>query len=193
MISRWKDLGHSLPRHYGWVVLTLAALLPAPARAQVPYRDPALPVEARVRDLVGRMTLEEKFWQLFMLPGTRADPSHDYSHGVFGLQDRSAADARADAARYNALQRYFVDSTRLGIPMLAFEEGVHGVMRRGTTVFPAAIGLAAMFDTGLVRDVAATIAREARSRGFRQLLSPGVNVATDVRWGRVEECISEDP
>ncbi len=193
MTSRWKDLGHSLSRHYGWVVLTLAALLPGTARAQAPYRDPALPVEVRVRDLIGRMTLEEKFWQLFMLPGSRADPSHDYSHGVFGLQDRSAADARGDAAGYNALQRHFADSTRLGIPMLAFEEGVHGVMRRGATVFPAAIALAATFDTGLVRDVAATIAREARSRGIRQLLSPVVNVATDVRWGRVEETYGEDP
>ena len=72
----------------------LLALLPTSARAQA-YRDPALPVEARARDLIGRMTLEEKFWQLFMLPGSRADSSHDYSRGVFGLQHRSAADARA--------------------------------------------------------------------------------------------------
>ena len=173
--------------------MVLAALLPASARAQASYRDPALPVEARVRDLLGRMTLEEKFWQLFMLPGSRADAAHDYSRGVFGLQDRAAADARGDAAAYNALQRYFVDSTRLGIPMLAFEEGVHGVMRRGATVFPAAIALAATFDTGLVSEVAATIAREARSRGIRQLLSPVVNIASDVRWGRVEETYGEDP
>jgi beta-glucosidase len=182
-----------MSRHIGWVVLALAALLPAPARAQAPYRDPALPVEARVRDLLGRMTLEEKFWQLFMLPRSRTDSSRDYAHGVFGLQDRAAPDARRDAEAYNVLQRYFTDSTRLGIPMLAFEEGVHGVMRRGATVFPAAIALAATFDTGLVRDVAATIAGEARSRGIRQLLSPVVNIATDVRWGRVEETYGEDP
>jgi beta-glucosidase len=182
-----------IPQARRWALLALAALPPSPARAQAPYRNPALPVEARVRDLLGRMTLEEKFWQLFMLPGSRADSSHDYCHGVFGLQDRAAADARADATAYNALQRYFADSTRLGIPMLAFEEGVHGVMRRGATVFPAAIALAATFDTALVRDVAATIAREARSRGIRQLLSPVVNIAADVRWGRVEETYGEDP
>src|SRR5688500_14466776 len=158
-----------------------------PARAQAPHRDPALLVEPRVRDLLRRMTLEEKFWQLFMLPGSRADSSHDYSHGVFGLQDRGAADAHGDAVAYNALQRYFADSTRLGIPMLAFEEGVHGVMRRDATVFPAAIALAATFDTGLVRGVAATIAREARTRGIRQLLSPVATSATDVRRGRVDE------
>jgi beta-glucosidase len=182
-----------IPRARLWALFALAALPSSPARAQAPYRNPALPVEARVRDLLGRMTLEEKFWQLFMLPGSRADSSHDYSHGAFGLQDRAPPDARRDAEAYNALQRYFTDSTRLGIPMLAFEEGVHGVMRRGATVFPAAIALAATFDTGLVRDVAATIAREARSRGIRQLLSPVVNIATDVRWGRVEETYGEDP
>ncbi|HEX6089747.1 MAG TPA: glycoside hydrolase family 3 N-terminal domain-containing protein [Gemmatimonadales bacterium] len=181
-----------MSKRYGSAVVMLLALVPTSARAQA-YRDPALPVEARVRDLLGRMTLEEKFWQLFMLPGSRADSSHDYSRGVFGLQDRSAADARADAVAYNALQRYFTDSTRLGIPMLAFEEGVHGIMRRGATVFPAAIALAATFDSALVSGVAAAIAREARSRGIRQLLSPVVNIATDVRWGRVEETYGEDP
>ncbi|WP_025414720.1 glycoside hydrolase family 3 N-terminal domain-containing protein [Gemmatirosa kalamazoonensis] len=175
---------------------TAAALLLAGARgaaAQAPYRNAALPVEARVRDLLGRMTVEEKFWQLFMLPGSRADPTHDYSHGVFGLQDRRAADPRRDAIAYDALQHYFVDSTRLGIPMLAFEEGVHGVMRRGATVFPAAIALAATFDTARVGAVAAAIAGEARSRGIRQLLAPVINIATDVRWGRVEETYGEDP
>ena len=182
-----------MPRLVAWVVPALVVLPPAPARAQAPYRDSALPIEARAQDLLARMTLEEKFWQLFMLPGSRADPAHDYSHGVFGLQDRAAPDARRDAEAHNALQRYFADSTRLGIPMLAFEEGVHGVMRRGATVVPAAIALAATFDTALVRDVAATIAREARSRGIRQLLSPVVNIATDVRWGRVEETYGEDP
>lgn len=182
-----------MPRRCLWVIVAIAALFPAVAGAQAPYRDSALPLEARVRDLLGRMTLEEKFWQLFMLPGSRDDPSHDYSHGVFGLQDRAAKDARQDAQSYNELQRYFADSTRLGIPMIAFEEGVHGVMRNGATVFPAAIALAATFDTALVRDVSATIAREARVRGIRQLLSPVVNIATDVRWGRVEETYGEDP
>lgn len=174
----------------------LAALLVGGANvaaAQAPYRDATLPVDARVRDLLGRMTVEEKFWQLFMLPGNRADSTADWSHGVFGLQDRAAPDASRDAAAYDALQHYFVDSTRLGIPMIAFEEGVHGVMRRGATVFPAAIALAATFDTALSGEVAKTIAREARSRGIRQLLAPVINVATDVRWGRVEESYGEDP
>ena len=167
-------------------------LLACPGGAQAPYKNRALPIETRVRDLVGRMTLEEKFWQLYMIPGGRGDTAHDYSHGVFGLQNRTAADARADAQLHNALQHYFVDSTRLGIPIIPFEEAVHGLMRRGATVYPAAIALAATFDSALVRDVAAAVAREARARGVRQVLSPVVNLATDVRWGRVEETYGED-
>ncbi|HKW09879.1 MAG TPA: glycoside hydrolase family 3 protein, partial [Gemmatimonadaceae bacterium] len=170
-----------------------AALFAWGAEAQLPYRNPHLPVDVRVRDLIGRMTLEEKFWQLFMIPGGRGDPEQDYSHGVFGFQNRSAPDARRDAELQNALQHYFVDSTRLGIPIIPFEEAVHGLMREGATVYPAAIALASTFDSNLVRDVASSIARDARSRGIRQVLSPVVNLATDVRWGRVEETYGEDP
>ena len=164
----------------------------AGAAAQ-PYRDASLSVDARVRDLLGRMTIEEKFWQLYMIPGGREDPRHDYSRGVFGLQNRTARDARDDARLHNELQHYFVDSTRLGIPIIPFEEAVHGLMRRGAMVYPAGIALAASFDSTLVRDVAAAIAGEARARGVRQVLSPVVNLANDVRWGRVEETYGEDP
>jgi len=157
------------------------------------------------------MTLEEKFWQLFMLPGSLDDSTHDYSHGVFGLQVSTFAEhvapaassnldpgaragaARAHAERINAIQRYLVERTRLGIPMIPFDEAVHGLTREGATVFPAAIALAATWDSALVRRVAAATAREARSRGVRQVLSPVVNIASDVRWGRVEETYGEDP
>jgi beta-glucosidase len=179
------------------VTLTLAALGRAAAQAPAPYRDSTLAVGARVRDLIGRMTLEEKFWQLFMIPGDLDDPSNDYSHGVFGLQisttQDSGAIARAHAKRINAIQRYFVEGTRLGIPIIPFDEAVHGLVRPGATVFPQAIALAATWDTALVGRVAAAIAKETKSRGIRQVLSPVVNLATDVRWGRVEETYGEDP
>jgi beta-glucosidase len=145
----------------------------------------------RVRDLVARMTIEEKFWQLYMIPGQLEDG--DYSKGIFGLQTRTAPDARADAELHNAMQRYFVERTRLGIPMLPFEEAVHGLMRTGATVFPQAIALAATWDSNLVGRVSTAIARETRSRGVRQVLSPVINIATDARWGRVEETYGEDP
>jgi beta-glucosidase len=139
------------------------------------------------------MTIEEKFWQLYMLNGAIGDSGTDYSRGVFGLQDRSARSASADAATQNRMQRFLRDSTRLGIPMIPFEEAVHGLMRHGSAVYPAAIGLAASFDTTLLGRVAGTMAQEARARGIRQVLSPVVNLANDVRWGRVEETYGEDP
>ena len=114
------------------VVTALMVAIPARMDGQEApaYRDATLPIGERVRDLLGRMTLEEKFWQLFMIPGAPWDSGHDYSRGIFGLQNRSAGDARADAMVQNAMQRFFVDSTRLGIPVIPFEEGVHGLMRR---------------------------------------------------------------
>src|SRR5215831_11573970 len=178
--------------------LTLAASSALGQSTQgAPYRDPSTPVAERVRDLLGRMTLEEKFWQLFMIPGDLDDPSNDYSHGVFGLQISPARDtvdpARAHAARINDIQRYFVERTRLGIPIVPFEEAVHGLVRPGATAFPQAIGLAATWDTSLMSRVATAIATETRSRGIRQVLSPVVNIANDPRWGRVEETYGEDP
>lgn len=162
-----------------------------------PYRDPSRPVAERVRDLLGRMSIEDKFWQLFMIPGDLDDPSNDYSHGVFGLQISPAKDtvgaARAHARRINEIQRYFVEKTRLGIPIIPFEEAVHGLVRPGATAFPQAIGLAATWDTSLMSRVATAIARETRSRGIRQVLSPVINIANDPRWGRVEETYGEDP
>ena len=175
--------------------LTLA---PAPRQAPPPYKNPKLAVEERVRDLLGRMTLEEKFWQLFMIPGSLDDPSHDYSNGIFGLQISTGKAtgrpaARAHAERINAIQRYFVEQTRLGIPIIPFEEALHGLAREGATMFPQAIGLAASWDTALMRRVSEAAAAETRSRGIRQVLSPVINIADDVRWGRVEETYGEDP
>ncbi|HZJ00731.1 MAG TPA: glycoside hydrolase family 3 N-terminal domain-containing protein [Gemmatimonadaceae bacterium] len=160
---------------------------------QLPYRDARISVDARVRDLFGRMTLEEKFWQLFMIPGDLDDSTNDYHNGIFGLQVRGPVTARAHAEKINSIQRYFVEKTRLGIPMIPFEETVHGLLANNATVFPAAIALAATWDTSLVGRVGTAIAREASSRGIRQGLSPVINIATDPRWGRTEETYGEDP
>jgi beta-glucosidase len=189
------------------LLLSLFFACAGSAGGQLPYRDPTLPVSARVKDLVGRMTLEEKFWQLYMFPGNLDNPANDYSRGAFGLQISTfpitvagearpapaTSAARAHANRINAIQRFFVDRTRLGIPIIPFEEALHGLSREGATVFPQAIGLAASWDTLLMARVAAAAARETASRGIRQALSPVINIASDVRWGRVEETYGEDP
>ncbi len=190
-----------LRRSLPLLAAVLLARTSAAAQTTPPYRDPHIPIAERVRDLLGRMTPDEKFWQLFMIPGDLDSAGYDYSHGIFGLQvgttesrsDTGARAARAHAERINAIQRYFVERTRLGIPIIPFEEALHGLARSGATVFPQAIALAATWDTALVSRVAGAIAAETRSRGIRQVLSPVVNLATDVRWGRTEETYGEDP
>ena len=158
------------------------------------YKDSTRPVEERVRDLVGRMTLEEKFWQLFMMPGDLDDPAHDYSNGVFGLQIRTkAADARAHAERINAIQRYFVEHTRLGIPIIPFEEALHGFHMRGRDDVPA--GDRAGGDVGRGPDgsrVGGHRPRDAQPWHPAGALAGGQH-RDDVRWGRVEETYGEDP
>ena len=179
--------------------------------AQLPaYKNPQLPIEQRVKDLLGRMTAEEKFWQLFMIPGSiEKGEEAKYQHGIFGFQV-SAVGNNSDASqqmmqygksetaiglakKINAIQRQLVEHTRLGIPMIAFDEALHGLVRNDATVFPQAIALAASWDTSLVSQVANAIADEAAVRGIRQILSPVINLATDPRWGRTEETYGEDP
>jgi beta-glucosidase len=163
-----------------------------PVIAQL-YKKAEAPVEARLRDLLSRMTLEEKFWQLFMLSTSLPSDIQKCSHGVFGLQVSSLGSAACSATAVNSIQRRFVEDTRLGIPIIPFDEALHGLVQPGTTAFPQAIALAATFDTALMSKVAKAIALECRGRGIRQVLSPVVNIAGDVRWGRVEETYGEDP
>ena len=175
----------------------------------LPYKNKALPVSERVKDLLSRMTAEEKFWQLFMIPGD-LDPAHPdkYINGCFGFQVsagsgtdaggqiltyNTSASALQLAKKINAIQKYFVEKSRLGIPIIAFDEALHGLLRGGATAFPQSIALAASFDTTLMREVAATIATEVKMRGIRDILSPVINIASDVRWGRTEETYGEDP
>jgi beta-glucosidase len=179
------------------------------AQAILPYKNKNLPVETRVKDLLSRMTPEEKFWQLFMIPGDldKADTAQ-YKNGLFGFQVSAGNRGDADgqmlsyntnepaiilAKKINAIQKFFVEQTRLGIPIIPFDEALHGLVRDGGTVFPQAIGLAATWDTALMNKVANAIATETKQRGIRQILSPVVNIAADVRWGRTEETYGEDP
>jgi beta-glucosidase len=190
----------------------LVLIQTAPGFAQtVPvYKDPGQPIAKRVSDLLSRMTIEEKFWQLFMIPGDIPAGDEDkYRNGIFGFQVSAASkkgdagaqmldygvsdNAKALAEKINRIQKYLIGGSRLGIPMIAFDEALHGLVRGGATVFPQAIGLAATWDTALMSRVAGAIAAEARVRGIRQILSPVINIASDPRWGRVEETYGEDP
>lgn len=181
------------------VILRAAVLLVLPggflagAAAEPPYRDASLPVDARVADLLERMTPAEKFWQLFMLAGSLEEGPERYHEGAFGFQFVASPDGSDLAAYIDRIQRHFVEETRLGIPIVPFAEALHGLIHEDATVFPQAIGLAATFDVDLAREVSAAIAAECRAAGIRMVLSPVVNIASDARWGRVEETYGEDP
>ncbi|MCB0558975.1 MAG: glycoside hydrolase family 3 C-terminal domain-containing protein [Phaeodactylibacter sp.] len=209
-ISKTLFVSHLRPvAQFLLTIILSTPALSAAGQKSLPYQNPALPVEERVDDLLGRMTLEEKFWQLFMIPGDLSDGKERYQHGIFGFQVAARgkqAEAAGQLLEYgpsgsageaaegiNRIQRYFVEETRLGIPIIAFDEALHGLVRDGATAFPQSIALAATWDTALVGEVARAIARETRSRGIRQILSPVLNIARDVRWGRTEETYGEDP
>jgi len=174
------------------------------------YKNPKADIDSRIKDLIAKMTPEEKFWQLFMIPGdVTAENKAQFKQGIFGLQVSAAAqgsgnaqqmlsyntseDALSLVRKINKTQRFFVEETRLGIPIIPFDEALHGLVRQGATAFPQSIGLAASFDTTMLARIGTAIAMEARARGLRDLLAPVINIATDVRWGRVEETYGEDP
>src|SRR5512137_1675884 len=92
------------------------------------YRDPKLPIDRRVDDLIARLTPKEKFRQLFMVPGDLGADRDVWKDGIFGLQVRSDASARAAAEKLNAIQKFFIEETRLGIPIVPFEEALHGLV-----------------------------------------------------------------
>jgi beta-glucosidase len=191
--------------HFVSLALMIFLLHASFLEAQVLYKNSSLPVDTRVQDLISRMTIEEKFWQLFMIPGDLDGGKEKFKNGIFGLQvpspDSSALTQDPNplnpviqmTRKINSIQKYFVEETRLGIPIIPFEEALHGLLGEGATSFPQSIGLAATWDTALMRKVSTSIAQETKSRGIRMVLSPVVNIASDVSWGRVEETYGEDP
>jgi beta-glucosidase len=171
------------------------------------YRDAKLPVADRVADLLARMTLAEKVAQLESVnwEHTRLyDPANNQfspeaagrfiANGIGEVTRPSDHhDARGTIEFANAVQKYLVEHTRLGIPAILHEEALHGFVAPGGTSFPQAIALAATFDPALVEDVFAVAARQARALAVQHVLAPVVDVARDPRWGRIEETYGEDP
>ena len=185
------------------------------------YKNPDLPVNKRVDDLISRMTVEEKLGQLLCPLGWPMYEKTETEEGAtVGVSDEYRkfvqeqhggmlwATFRADpwtrktldnglnpklaAEAYNALQRYAIDSTRLGIPMILAEEAPHGHMAIGATVFPTSIGLASTWDKALITEVGKTIARELRAQGGHIGYGPVIDLAREPRWSRVEETYGED-
>lgn len=181
------------------------------------YRNPEIPVERRVADLLERMTLEEKVAQLLSLWEDKAaildeegaldsdkvvtELPHGIGHFTRPSDRREVGSQGVVRGRtpaetveiVNALQRFLVEETRLGIPAFMHEEGLHGFAALYGTHFPQAIALASTWDPELVEKVYEVVAREIRVRGVHLVLTPVVDVAREPRWGRIEETYGEDP
>jgi beta-glucosidase len=161
----------------------------------VTYQDLAgLSSERLIDTLLTRMTLEEKVAQLRCITKDIETAPLVGPDGVGGIGPimRSMKEWEA-AAKANRIQKMLKEKTRLGIPAILHDEALHGLIGKGATSFPQAIALASTWDTDLMGRVASAIGKETRARGIRQVLSPVVNIARDVRWGRVEETYGEDP
>jgi beta-glucosidase len=190
------------------IVFLLVPILTICFAQQPAYKNPSLPIDTRVDDLLQRMTLEEQAAQLYAV-FSRDTLAFDENGNYIGVQDTAILNhgvgsfgtwalwrghsLRHRAECINGIQRYMIEKTRLGIPIFTFGESLHGFMADSATSFPQAIALGCTWDTALVEQVFTASAFEASSRGTRQVLSPVIDLARDPRWGRTEECYSEDP
>jgi beta-glucosidase len=205
-----------------FTILLLMVLNSSSPTAQLPYRDARLPVDQRVADLLGRMTLEEKIAQTESIwvrdqyksladekgnfaPDQKTQELLKLGLGQMSGVSQAASDSekatppyfgkgpRATAVFTNAVQKYVIENSRLGIPITFHEEALHGLASPGATSFPQAIALGGTWDVDLVREIFSVAALEGRTRGAHQVLSPVVDLARDPRWGRMEETYGEDP
>jgi beta-glucosidase-like glycosyl hydrolase len=179
------------------------------------YQDSRRPVGERVKDLLARMTLDEKIaqmhalWLILSEDGEHRPRQDDFTGGTdpaavrralgHGLGQVSRAlgshgvDPQRGVRALNRLQKFLREETRLGIPALSHEECLVGLMARGATLFPSALAYSATWNPELIERVAQAIGREARSVGCHEVLAPMLDVSRDVRWGRTEESLGEDP
>ncbi|MEO8362334.1 MAG: glycoside hydrolase family 3 N-terminal domain-containing protein [Vicinamibacteria bacterium] len=178
------------------------------------YKDAARPVDERVRDLLSRMSLEEKVAQTYSFWKEKAKITENEGafsptkaeavmpHGVGQLARPSELrdsptkillGPRENAIFVNSVQKWLMEKTRLGIPAITHEEALHGLTAPKGTSFPIPIALASSWDPSLLERVMSVAALEARARGTHEVLSPVLDLARDPRWGRTEESYGEDP
>lgn len=188
------------------------------AKELLPYQNPKLSVEQRVNDLVSRMTLQEKVgqlrctlaWNYYTIKGKNVEPSElfkkDIAEGQIGMlwgtyradpwtqkSLENGLNPELAAKAGNALQKYVIEHTRLGIPLFLAEEAPHGHMAIGTTVFPTGFGMAATWNPTLIEKTGEVIGQEIRLQGGHISYGPVLDLAREPRWSRVEETMGEDP
>ena len=181
------------------------------------FEDPSQPIDKRINDLLSQMTVEEKTCQLATLYGYKRVlkeemPAESWKHevwkdGIANIDEElnnltSHTDAAPTQYSYpyskhaeaiNTVQRWFVEETRMGIPVDFTNEGIHGLNHDRATSLPAPIGIGSTWDKNLVHQAGQTVGREARALGYTNVYAPILDPARDQRWGRVVECYGEDP
>lgn len=181
------------------------------------FEDPSQPIDKRINDLLSQMTVEEKTCQLATLYGYKRVlkeemPAESWKHevwkdGIANIDEElnnltSHTDAAPTQYSYpyskhaeaiNTVQRWFVEDTRMGIPVDFTNEGIHGLNHDRATSLPAPIGIGSTWDKNLVHQAGQTVGREARALGYTNVYAPILDPARDQRWGRVVECYGEDP
>jgi beta-glucosidase len=169
------------------------------------YMDPVLPVDERVRDLMQRMTVQEKLaqlgsaWAFEVMRGTEFEPTKARKRIGTGIGQITRVAGATDlppsgvVELANRIQRFLVEETRLGIPAIVHEECLHGFVARDAICYPQSIGQASTWDPELIEAMAHSIGRQLRAAGAHQGLAPILDVARDPRWGRIEETFGEDP
>ncbi|MFK7858272.1 MAG: glycoside hydrolase family 3 N-terminal domain-containing protein [Granulosicoccus sp.] len=179
------------------------------------YRNTDLSIEQRVTDLIGRLDIDEKIAQLHALwlvldeDGNHQPRSDQFTgssnseavnqslkHGLGQITrplGTRSVDPRSGVRALNRLQKYLIEETRWGIPVLSHEECLSGLMAKDATLFPSSLAYGATWNPELIRGVGEAIAAESLSVGARQGLAPVLDVARDARWGRTEETFGEDP
>lgn len=181
------------------------------------FEDPKQPVEKRVADILSQMNLEEKTCQMATLYGYKRVlkeemPSASWRNeiwkdGIANIDEElnsltSYTDDAQSAYSYpyskhasaiNTIQKWFVEQTRMGIPVDFTNEGVHGLNHDRATPLPAPIGIGSTWDKNLVYKAGRIVGREAKALGYTNIYAPILDPARDQRWGRVVECYSEDP
>lgn len=170
------------------------------------YKNPNVPVEERIRDLLSRMTLHEKCSQIDIWhPKARPTSNRDtlikcidemgdtIKNGIGFLQFDTHISHKDYAANFNAIQKYLLHETRLGIPAISNGEGCHGFVGARGTVFPVPISMGSTWDPELIEEIYAAIAIEMRSYGITHAATPVLDLLRDPRYGRCDELYSEDP
>lgn len=192
--------------HKGWIDFNKNGIMDI-------YEDPSMPIDKRVSDLVSRMTMEEKTCQLATLYGsgrvltdslpTDVWKDEIWKDGIANIDEQAnglgtygsniSYPYEKSVLNRQTIQKWFVENTRLGIPVDFTNEGIRGLNHDRATMFPAQCGQGATWDKNLISEIARVTAEEAVALGYTNIYAPILDISRDPRWGRVVECYSEDP